>query len=479
MVVCLGIDVFSSLYFTTFDVYWNDLCSDLRKQIDLLEKNISRLKKEKEKTLKKQVQLQSKISILEKNMKLLKEQLAESVEQYASLKEKSSQNLEWETKRYSTLSKEYNELNDQYQSLLKNTEELENKYFLQKLCLENTQLKKQLEILENQKEKDAFLLKKQEFVKQIILKLLIQRKVSLSDIRYHLTRCGFFQSEAEIYQEILSLQSNYSISRNITKNGMFFSIQEPMIETDKKILIDFGSKKEFNFFLFSDLHYFDTSSYLLPKLIDQINEYCLKEQISYAFHLGDFYSFFRKCFTFSDVEKYKKLEETLVRDFPLSPSLIYGFLGGNHDKLLFPIGIDTMKNLEGLCSQFLSLGYSDCFLSFLNQKDMIAFHHPDRRISLESSENPWDYLNQYYRESPYNRARVVYDFFGHLHQFFGDSKFTLVPSLTKDRFQNGAVHGKLIFNSKGRISEIIIIPLELCKEFIPKQEIVYSKVRKR
>ena len=67
MVVCLGIDVFSSLYFTTFDVYWNDLCFDLRKQIDLLEKNISRLKKEKEKTLKKQVQLQSKISILEKN----------------------------------------------------------------------------------------------------------------------------------------------------------------------------------------------------------------------------------------------------------------------------------------------------------------------------------------------------------------------------------------------------------------------------
>lgn len=481
--VFLSYDFLSNSFPTSFDIYWSNLCKDLQKEISKLTKQVHQLKRDKEKLFQKNYQLFEQVSHLQKELQLFETKISFELQKEKDLEEKLQQaslEQEQEKKRNSYLSSEYELLHQKYLQLLHDVE-LENVRILQQenraLINEKLQLELQLEELYQQKAKDLNHFNEQETVKRILLRYLYHDGVSLSFMVQCFKTKGIKISEQEIYQIIQALSKEFHIVRKCTKQGILFSIKKPSVLMNQTISIENETNGCLEYLIYSDLHCFFPNVLSSLRAIDQINEYCTVHHITHAFHLGDFYSFPKSSVSSTMLYDFQKLEQKIIRQFPVSPQIFYGFLGGNHDKYLMRLGIDPVARFETFFPNFFSMGYSHCFLSFSNSKEMIAFHHPDIRLPLDSqSDNPWLYLKEYYQDSSIKRSKVFYDFLGHIHQYFPDSDFCLVPSLIKDRFQNGAIHVKVFFQ-KGRISKVLLVPLEFNRKLIATKEKIYKKVR--
>ena len=87
--------------------------------------------------------------------------------------------------------------------------------------------------------------------------------------------------------------------------------------------------------------------------------------------------------------------------------------------------------------------------------------------------------NYYSTQDDRDRENTYIDMFGHFHKSSLDNNngVCCVPSLLKDRYQDGAWHGTIYFDSTGRISEILFKPLIFSNDkLISTTEIEYKKL---
>ena len=179
-----------------------------------------------------------------------------------------------------------------------------------------------------------------------------------------------------------------------------------------------------------------------------------------------------------DDQKIKRLEifnsliEYSIKNIPKDSSITNLIIGGNHDKIFYKSGIDSIKRLTDYRKDYINLGYDHSVIKIKNDK--LGLHHFDRRISSTNFIDKFNtkeaelvgLLNSYYLNNDLNRKDITLDFLGHYHvsKLSENNSYIAVPSLNRDHIQNGAWRIKFFFDSNGKITNIVSIPLILKKK---------------
>ncbi len=317
-------------------------------------------------------------------------------------------------------------------------------------------------------------------LEEAILRLLYQRSYTLEELTCLLQDQSYYVTPKEVYASLISL------NRQIGINGLqanhipvSYRVKKDVLTNQSFDLEWKGHKKPLEMVLYSDIHFYEGHVQSSFSEIDLLNEYCVSKNIPYLFHLGDLISRVNYLpFDYDLMLRTRDFFREIIQKMPHSPTIFYGFLGGNHDEDFLRSGMDINTLLSEEHANFFSLGYYHAFLHMGSRKNMIGLHHPTCRIQVEDGEEVLNtYLKQVYNSQ--NPRNTVMDFLGHNHRGYFSSQYgvALVPSLTRDRFENGAWHLKIYFNSGGEILDIHLIPLSLERQVLVHQEKLFSNAR--
>lgn len=160
-------------------------------------------------------------------------------------------------------------------------------------------------------------------------------------------------------------------------------------------------------------------------------------------------------------------------------------MGGNHDKRMLNLGIDSLKYLEDNRRDFINLGYDDATIYFMKEgsSELIGFHHPSTlnyRLEVpDMQEAICTYLRNLYKDNDINRKDVYMDLFGHYHKNIidGFNHYALIPAFMKMNGQNinGAYHFEINFNEDNTINYILIKSIMPDRMHETISEYVYQK----
>ena len=285
------------------------------------------------------------------------------------------------------------------------------------------------------------------------------------------------------------LNQEYNIASNVLTFPKYYQIM-PLKPNKKETFLLPPRKDEIDILMIADLHIRNISNYL-RSLMYVLNNYAIKNNISYSFILGDLFDI-----RWEDLEKgkydfikaWEKNAFQVKREFDKS-SLNYLILGGNHDERALVEGIDLLKYLENNCSNVKGIGYQDASVVFGEVKKVdnnIGLHHTGKHLILPKPvfitefENRQikGYLNNYYQ----NDDKSYFDFFGHFHFDYLNLKdgYALINNFPNATSSIKAYHLKFYLNEKGNINNMVIKLLSIyCNEFLANNEYNYQKVRKR
>ena len=449
--------------------------NDLESKLKLSEKDnskkdiIIRELKEKKETLEKEIhEYKSKINTITKsNEKLQKE------------REKIQQKLKKVEEQAAALIKEINDLEN-------SNKELSGKLKLalndnEKLTKALEQNKKYLEICTK---KEQRLLELQTIEKEIIL-LFSERQISIQEIKLELSKKGFFIIDEELNLILRNIRNTINIiptTKTIPKTFLIERVptNNTYVENDSYRLIT-NEEQEIKILLVADTHS-DMKFKLSFDVYKSLYDYCLKNSISNIFLLGDIfdcshnYDLSKKGGIYDVIEYCKENIAMFLEKYPKCDDINNSYLGGNHEKIMFDVGLNPVSIISNSRLDFVSLGYNDAIIKV--EKDQFAVHHPNKVINIPKEEAVKSYLKKYYKNS--NLEKSYIDIFGHFHTSCLNpiNGYLLLSSLTRNGDSvKGACEMRIILNEKGFIKNIIFVPLVFNrKTLVSSCEMEYKKL---
>ncbi len=299
---------------------------------------------------------------------------------------------------------------------------------------------------------------------KVIIEELYQQSCTLDELVKRLRHRRYLTDAQTVYQRLLYLSNRIGIE-GISSNQIpaVYRIRANSFFNECMELQISDYSRPYEMLLFSDTHFVIKNPYFSFQILDAFTDYATQHGISSIFCLGDFVTTHQK--VTHSLEQFYQVEDcfhALARKMPVDDRIIYGFLGGNHDTDFLRMGLDINHILTLYHPNFYHLGYTHAFLKFTASKPYFGLHHPNLRLKVEENIlNPTMYLKKYYSENPVMKGKVAFDFFGHNHCSYvePDLRYALVPSLTRDRFQNGAWHLRVYFTPKRDVMQLELIPL--------------------
>ena len=329
----------------------------------------------------------------------------------------------------------------------------------------------------------------QDLIDNKILNLISVNDYTIKELISYLKKTHKNINKEMINESFNRLKKDYSILEKKLKDYEISYILG--FNEDNSFKID-TKENYYEIIAISDLHITDNKSI---ENLNYIYDYDLKNNVITIFNLGDIFdpdiSF--PHFMNEDDQKIKRLEifnsliEYSIKNIPKDSSITNLIIGGNHDKIFYKSGIDSIKRLTDYRKDYINLGYDHSVIKIKNDK--LGLHHFDRRISSTNFIDKFNtkeaelvgLLNSYYLNNDLNRKDITLDFLGHYHvsKLSENNSYIAVPSLNRDHIQNGAWRIKFFFDSNGKITNIVSIPLIVDKKVYESSSITFEKTKKR
>lgn len=323
-------------------------------------------------------------------------------------------------------------------------------------------------------------------IKNEVISVLMMKEYTLQELVGYLNAKGFNTDVKEVFNIIQELRTSYEFcSLEKQKFPVTYQIKKPNNMESNELSINVpADKNSFDLLVVSDFHLRHISDDIRESL-DALNEYAVLNNIGLILNLGDFLGIMREYSS----DNLKGLIEEIILKYPYNPEVNQAIVRGNHDfndkYKIDGVSIDPLSEIIKERNDFIGLGKEHAFVSFNgNADEFIALHHIAKRFpKLEPGMN-YDYqelvkeINKYYTKANLNREKSYIDLLGHIHRgsINVTGAYAVVPSLLKDRLQNGAYHLRVFFNSLDKIDYIMFIPLVLNKKLEPMSEVIYKKL---
>ncbi len=423
-------------------------------------------------------ELKRKKETLEKTILNYKREVNTNIKDKENL-QKEMESLEKDLKRYQKL---VDELTKKIATQENREEELQSK--LEKIQKEKQKLDKDRKRIELYSKKEQRLLELQT-VKQEIILLISERQLTINEIKEELNNKGFIITNEELQYLLNTIRNTmniYSGSKTIPETFHIERInpQNVNIVNNTYRLLTNG-EQEIRILLVADVHS-DMKSLRSFEVYKSLYDYCFKNKISNIFLLGDLLD----CFCNYDISKKEELYDTIkyyqeniamfLDKYPQCDEITNAFLGGNHEKMMFDVGINPVEIITNSRLDFVSLGYNDAIIRVKN--NWFGVHHPNRVVNSEKEEAVKSYLKKYYKNS--NLEKSYIDIFGHFHTNCLNpiNGYLLLPSLTRNGDDvKGAYEMRIILNEKGFIGKIVFVPLIFNRKILVNTyEIEYKKM---
>lgn len=379
--------------------------------------------------------------------------------------------LEQDLTKFNQLKKSYQELSFKYKDILseetrKQEELLKHREFIQALE-QKTHEENWNEALQEVHFKDD--------EANLLYKNLLT-KVSPVDLQNKLRMEGIFYSLEDIRAFFEKMAKHYTLKK---ENGFSptYELQEAYFPTDQVFTLEnHGVLK----LIFASDYHLRKIDKMQQNQIDNLYNYCHQNNIRTIINLGDFYSFWDKKPTFSEVENI--LDDT-IKNYPKDDEIQQGILIGNHDRPF--IGgkrtLDLMATLSKERSDLISLGWQHAHLNI--GSSFVGIHHVPRRFIYDKNNlsQLYRYTKDYYESNNNVTHESVLDCFGHFHIdcLSFNRNILSVPSFFKDRVQNGFYELDFYLNSLNQIETIIFKPFIVQNGNFIKKEEIYQPVLKR
>lgn len=455
---------------------------NLENEIKNLETKIKSYEKESKKTTSKLNALTEKKKSLEKQLHECKEQLNRSVKENNKFQKefiKLEKTLEKATETIDSLNVKINMLDIDNKELIVQLKKEE----ANKMDLEQTLKKKQkkLETYFKQEQREEEL---QAILKKIIL-LISQKQMTTKEIKEELKNQGFEITDEELQNLLRRIKNQISVepsNKTIPRSYYVerFNKRNSRAENKTFRLISNGVQ-EIKILLVADAH--SDIKYLRSfDIYKYLYDYSLKNKISNIFLLGDFFD----CSRNFDISKeiydaiayYQENIVKFLEKYPYSDEITNAFLGGNHERIMFDVGISPVDLIADSRLDFTSLGYNDA--EIMISKDKIALHHPNRVSNASKEREVENYLKNYYNNYSLEKNDTYIDIFGHFHTncLSQTNGYLLLPSLTRNSDGiKGACEMRIYLNDNGYIDNIIFIPLIFNKkDLVSTGTIEYKKL---
>lgn len=438
----------------------------------------------------------------ELNVKIeeLTEELKQKEKELKELKKDNAQKdraIDKRTTLISTLTEETKKLQEQLKTLTnaktdldKTVDKLEKKVLEQTKT--NSELVEQVDSLDNQitslqlERQVAIKEKRIVLIKDEVISALMVREHTLEELVDILNAKGFNTEAKEIFNIIQELRTSYEFcSLEKQKFPVTYQIKKPLnLESNELSISVPVDKSYFDLLVVSDFHLRHISDDI-KETLDALNEYAVINSVSLMLNLGDFLGIMREYSS----DKLKGLIEEIILKYPYNPQVNQAIVRGNHDfNNKYKIdgkSVDPLSEIIKERNDFIGLGKEHAFVNFNgNNDEQIALHHIAKRFPKLEPSTTYDYqelvkeINKYYSKVNLDRDNSYIDLLGHIHRgsINVNSGYAVVPSLLKDRLQNGAYHLRVFFNNLGKIDYIMFIPLVLNKKLEPMSEVIYKKL---
>ena len=437
----------------------------------------SLLKKAKQENARKIKKLDSQAGELEKSNKTIKElqAMVDSLNNEIQTLQDNCDNLKKSNNTIPVLQKEIDKLREIINGLRKEIALFQKK--------EKESLEEQTQKEQSQKDLLAF--------DNYLFELLCKQSLTLSEINQELINKGMFGSKEDILASLKRIQTRVNIMNQVRQMPMKYGVCSPNSDMNLKACINVPDKS-YSMLLVSDMH-LTCVDFNIEYWLNELYEYAAKNNIDLIVNLGDLIDVKPvKGDTIETIKKMETLLEEIVLKFPQDSNINHLLLGGNHDKLMLPYGIDPVKKICEMRDDFINLGYDHGHL-YLNKSlltkeekmhNYILIHHPNFRANPQLLDDDNiskvnTYLNSIYETYGLNKNRYI-DILGHFHKSSLDiaNGVCVVPSYFDDRVRNGAWHLKIFFDKENNIDHIVFIPLICTNKLIPSSEISYKKMLK-
>ena len=433
-----------------------------------------------------------------KNVTRQKERLEQKIIQYPPLKEvkETKEKLVLLAEEKNKVENKILELNkkiknlEDYVNVLEIDKEdlLKQNNTIEEFLISNNVVKKNKDINDYYKEIEKRK-NEQDLIDNKILNLISVSDYTIKELISYLKKTHKNINKEMINESFNRLKKDYSILEKKLKDYEISYILG--FNEDNSFKID-TKENYYEIIAISDLHITDNKSI---ENLNYIYDYALKNNVRTIFNLGDIFdpdiSF--PHFMNEDDQKIKRLEifnsliEYSIKNIPNDSSITNLIIGGNHDKIFYKSGIDSIKRLTDYRKDYINLGYDHSVIKIKNDK--LGLHHFDRRISSTNFIDKFNtkeaelvgLLNSYYLNNDLNRKDITLDFLGHYHvsKLSENNSYIVVPSLNRDHVQNGAWRIKFFFDSNGKITNIVSIPLIVDKKVYESSSITFEKTKKR
>ena len=470
--------------------------SELEDKIKSQDRGIKKRDKQKEELLTSKEKLQRELGTALKDLKESQKKGAELEEELTRLKSciddisQQKQSLEESLQKYTehttdintiqgTMAKKFEGQKNHYKGTISSLKE-EN----QKLLRDNEVLRKKNETLEYDALVQCREQRRQELIFDILIQELYKHPINVVQAQEMLSKAGFSLTNSEVDWFFSELKKRYHIQGpNFETIPPFYKIDTSLNLKKSPILINTPNANYIDKFYWADTHANPCTDINISYLTDQVNNYCAKNSVPYIFHLGDFFSLYKKTkvLTVENLKLILSFLEKVRKEAIICSDFYYGFLGGNHDRHFHRFGIDPIENfIEGRENCF-SLGYDHAIVMLKNKKNCIHLHHSSTSIRQDEEGNIDVDIEKFYRHSNVRRSDIYFDYLGHFHMrnLNFDNGYGLVSSLNYDQKQNGAMHVRFYFDRDGNIDYMVIKDLKLDKKLEQIDEHVYDKKRMR
>lgn len=302
-----------------------------------------------------------------------------------------------------------------------------------------------------------------------VFDIITSGRSTINDISKILRSKGIKVTLNEITLAIQELKKTYEVDDSILKdfNKAYLIVSKKV--PNNRIFTMNNNKKSLEFIIVSDVHIASVRGYII-NAFDKIYDYLVNNGINTIINLGDFiaYNYLSNSSVTDRLRYNDSILNNIISAFPFQRGIKHLILGGNHEEKITPYGIDPIEFLDLNREDFISLGYRSAFLNF--NGSYMGLFHPHFRLNNEKNvEETLGQLNNYVKDkyaiSNISRDEVFINLFGHFHLAkIYDKSMVTVPSITRDRYTNGAWHAKVNFNPQGSIKNIELTELTIGKK---------------
>ncbi len=351
--------------------------------------------------------------------------------------------------------------------------------------VEETRQLREIEALYNKDKAEAEL---KETIKERIIELLVMNEYSVMTIMHALSILGYDVSKELVLTCLNELEATFTLKKNTTNYPTTYKLTKAEITCDKKFKINSPSEGTIESLLISDIHACLAEIEKAERGLDIAYNYAVKKKIRLLTNLGDLFELnypLSRSMNYDEINDLRRLIEEVSKRIPHDKGINHAILGGNHCEKIAECGINPIEVLEKFREDIIDLGYTRAYLSFgrpgSSQRDKIGLLHPNCK-KVVTDENARD--SKFSKEldpKEYARKDCYLTLMGHTHigKYYKENGLYLIPSLTRDRVQNGAVHMKVNFDFKGNITSVELIPLVINNNRLEQVEDEIHFVRKR